>query len=69
MKKLLVIAAVSVFVLGSCKKDYTCSCTTTAAGVSNTVTTTLTGKKKDVETACTNGSSSFFGVTTVCEIK
>lgn len=65
MKKLLVAAAAGLFVLTSCVKDYTCECTYTYDNVSTTSSTTLTGKKKDVETACKNGSSTY----TVCTVK
>ena len=62
----------AVISLSSCKKDYTCSCTVTTAqeafvfgGVtiseasttSATAITVINGKKKDVETSCTAGSS------------
>jgi len=61
MKKLLSIAAVTVALvsLSSCKKDYTCECTSSVGGtVLQTVSTTINGKKDDVKTSCENGSSS-----------
>ncbi len=76
MKKLLSIAAVTVALvsLSSCKKDYTCECTSTIGGqVLQSVSTTINGKKSDVKESCENGSSSqtIGGVTTSvsCTIK
>ncbi len=67
MKKVIGVAAFAVLgmvALSSCKKDYTCTCTTTFAGSTTTTSTTLNGKKDDVKTACENGSSSII----VCAI-
>ena len=73
MKKALLIAAVATFVMTSCKKDYTCECVATTAGVSVTSTTTINGKKDDVKTACEagNSSTSVAGISSSvkCEIK
>ena len=49
MKKVILFAAASLFVLASCKKDYTCTCKangTEATGTYNGA------KKKDAEKAC-----------------
>lgn len=70
MKKITLLAAVIIAAsFASCKKDYTCECTTSGNGSSITTTSTVNGKKKDVKTACENGSSTFGSVTTVCSIK
>lgn len=71
MKKVIVLGlVVAGFTMTSCSKDYTCECTVSGAGLPTTTTsTTLTGKKKDVTTACENGSSTIFGITTSCVIK
>ncbi len=75
MKKLLTILALSVFVMAfaSCKKDYTCECTTTTAGVSASASTTIKDTKKKAKEKCDEGdsSSSVGGVTVTseCEIK
>lgn len=73
MKKIAAIAAVAligVIVLPSCKKDYTCVCTTTAAGVSSTSEVSL-GKqsKKDAEAACSAKVVATGGVTMECKLK
>jgi hypothetical protein len=57
MKKIAAIAAVAligVIVLPSCKKDYTCVCTTTIAGAPAQTSEFSLGKqsKKDAEAAC-----------------
>jgi hypothetical protein len=68
MKKIMILGAFALVTLASCKKDYTCECTT--KGFDPIVTsTTINGKKKDVTTACENGSSSVGSISTVCKIK
>ncbi len=62
-------AAVAVLALASCKKDYTCECTTTGGGVSGTVSGTVNGSKKDAKEACEKGSSTVGEVKTECKIK
>jgi len=76
MKKTLVFAAfvVALISFSSCEKDYTCECQQKVGGtVVNTVTNTMTGKKKEVKKACEDGSQSqtVGGVTnsTECAIK
>lgn len=63
MKKLvLAIAALGLISLTSCKKDYTCSCTTfaTGSGIDGQTIETKTGKmkKKDAEKKCESSSTS-----------
>lgn len=73
MKKTLLIVGVSLIGLASCKKDYTCACTTTVTvpefevdgsilqGGSTTTTsgsTVLNGKKDEVKAKCESGSTS-----------
>ncbi|MBI2259709.1 MAG: hypothetical protein HYU67_12545 [Flavobacteriia bacterium] len=54
MKKVLVIAALGVFVLASCKKDYVCKCTIDG----ETYTYDLGKiKKKDAKDACDSAGS------------
>jgi hypothetical protein len=74
MKKILLVAAVAGLSMVSCKKDYTCTCTVTAAGVvSGTTSTTIKDTKSKAEDACKalSTSVSLGGVTssTSCEIK
>lgn len=53
MKKVLLVAVAGMFVLASCKKDYTCECTTTLDGKSTTTPVEMKDtKKKDAEKAC-----------------
>jgi hypothetical protein len=42
MKKILLIAAVAGFVMASCKKDRTCTCTSSSTVPSSNTTTTKT---------------------------
>jgi ABC-type proline/glycine betaine transport system substrate-binding protein len=87
------IALLAVISLSSCKKDYSCQCTVTsnttavvfggveiqpATSTTASATTIINGKKKDVETACTAGSSVVAGaananggvttITSVCSV-
>jgi len=71
MKKVLLVAAVAGLAMVSCKKDYTCECTTTDNGTVVS-TTTVTGKmkKKDADSWCTgNVTSSVPGSTIKMECK
>jgi len=73
MKKVLIaVVVLGALTLSSCKKDYTCTCSYTDTSGSGVVlpnqSTTINGKKKDVETACEAGSSTFGGLTTTCVI-
>ena len=53
MKKLLLVAAVAAFTMTSCKKDYTCTCTYTSGGQTQTATYPMNDvKKKDAKDAC-----------------
>lgn len=60
MKKLLFVAALAVFALSSCKKDYTCTCTLEFLGQTSSTTVDYEGLSKseaeDAETACTSSS-------------
>lgn len=69
MKKIIAIAALGVFTLASCKKEYTCECTTSGFGVSATATTVIKDTKKKADDACTAGSTTANGATTTCKIK
>lgn len=71
MKKVTSIALIALFAIGftSCKKEWTCSCSTTVNGTTTTVEG-KTGKlsKKDAEAGC-NKESSAGGITVKCAIK
>ena len=77
MKKLLLVAAVAGMALTSCKKDYTCECTTSTNVLgmtqSATASTTIKDTKSKAKEACEKGNSTAntFGgtVTTACAIK
>ncbi|PBQ34003.1 hypothetical protein CNR22_20215 [Sphingobacteriaceae bacterium] len=77
MRKVLLVAAVAMFAMTSCKKEYTCECTATVgqngSTTSTTASTTIKDKKDDAKTTCENGSSdaSSGGYTSkvVCVIK
>jgi hypothetical protein len=72
MKKLVLsIAALALVAttMTSCKKDYTCECTTTALGVTVSESITINDTKKNATETCDKGDASAFGVETACSIK
>ncbi len=72
MKKVLLIAVACV-AMTSCKKDYTCECTVTTAGISATASTTIRETKSKATTACEAGNSTTtvggLSSTSTCKIK
>jgi hypothetical protein len=62
MKKVFVFAALTlaVFSFSSCKKDYTCSCTSAINGttVGTPTSMTINDTKSNAKTSCEDGSSS-----------
>lgn len=70
MKKLIPMIAVAALatMFTSCKKEYTCTCTTTVGGVSTSAsgkTTKMT--KKDAKAACEK-STTTSGITVTCKL-
>jgi hypothetical protein len=74
MKKITLLAVAALaMTFASCKKDYTCECTSTTAGISATASTTINETKKKATDACEKGTTSttVLGITssTTCKIK
>jgi hypothetical protein len=71
MKKLMLLASAAMIVasMTSCKKDYTCVCTVTGPGYSESVSATAHLKKSDAKTWCSAGNSSAGGYTETCDLK
>lgn len=69
MLKVVAIAVVGLVVLSSCKKDYTCECTTGEETAIVTTSKIENKTLKDAKTACENGSGTFAGITRTCKIK
>ncbi len=75
MKKFAPIAAIALFAIAftSCKKKWTCECTSTINGVSTTSSGTDTEKrtKKDAKALCekSNGTQTIAGITTTVDCK
>jgi len=73
MKKAMIFGTFALLALASCKKDYTCTCTTTAESASGSATTTasttINDTKKNAEEACDEGdaTSSIGGYTSTTE--
>jgi len=69
MKKLVIIAAAGFFALASCKKEYTCECTSSYNGTSSTSSSTATGTKKNVKKACEANTMNVGNTAIVCHLK
>lgn len=75
MKKLLLcVAVVSAFSFASCKKDHTCTCTTThtdGTPSSTMVYTVIDSKKADAKKMCIDRTETSGGdtETSTCELK
>jgi hypothetical protein len=71
MKKMILgVAALSLLTLASCKKDYTCECTTSVTGFDDiSVSTTINETKKNAEEACEAGAATTSFSSVTCEIK
>lgn len=76
MKKVLLVGAVALLGLASCKKDYTCECTvstdmTSIGGEksSSTMSTTIHDTKSKATTACEAASASSTYSKSTCVIK
>lgn len=66
MKKALLVFGLGLFLLASCKKDYTCACKVNGQTVS---TITITATKKNATSACDANDSNMLGVTQDCSIQ
>jgi len=72
MKNLfLIVCAVLPFVFGSCKKDYTCTCTNLPYGLADKNIEIKDVKKNDAELVCDHYYETHFenSKETKCEIK
>jgi len=75
MKKLIPFVAIAALAMmfTSCKKDYTCSCTTTFTGSSPVNSSMKTGKlsKKDAKAMCekNNGTTTVSGISATVSCK
>lgn len=66
MKKLMILAAVFGFGLASCKKDYTCRCTSEDGAYSSTETITET--RSDARAECDEGDGTVGNYSVDCEL-
>jgi len=75
MKKVtLLVAGIALFAMASCKKDYTCECTSNTNGVeADAASITIKETKKKAKVACeaTSGSATVGSTTikTTCKLK
>ncbi len=73
MKNLLSILALLILTIAfaSCKKDYTCECTTTSSVGNKVENFTITDTKSDAKAECNEKekSSSFLNTDTKCVLK
>jgi hypothetical protein len=66
MKKLMILC-VGLLALASCKKDWTCTCTSSIGGSESRTISDMT--KSDAKVDCDNGDASALGVTVDCELQ
>lgn len=52
MKKIVLVAAIASLSLVSCKKDYTCECSSSTSGITFTLKTEAKSSKKSAEEWC-----------------
>ena len=72
MKKVLLLAVAGLFVLASCKKEYTCECNLTYTSGSSQVITLESAEKvskSDAESWCEENNYTSSGATSTCELK
>ena len=67
MKKVLVLGLFGAMALASCKKDWTCKCTSSIGGSSSSTIADMT--KKDAKVECDKSDASAGGVTVDCELQ
>lgn len=67
MKKILVFGILGLFIFASCKKDWTCTCTSSIGGSSSSTITDKT--KSDAKAECDGGDASAGGITIDCELQ
>jgi hypothetical protein len=68
MKKIILLSGLTLLTLASCKKDWTCTCTSSIGGGSES--STIADKtKSDAKAECDNGDATAFGVTIDCELQ
>ncbi len=68
MKKLIFLGAFAILTLASCKKDWTCTCTSTP-GNGKTSRTIQDMTKSDAKADCNGGDGSVLEVTVDCELQ
>lgn len=71
-KSIFVLAGVAMLALASCKKDYTCDCSITTGGETNTIKADIKGaKKKDAQEFCDAAQATYSqgGSTATCTLK
>ena len=66
MKKLVLAFGLGLFLLASCKKDYTCACQLDGETVSTSV---INDTKKNAESKCDEGDANLLGVVVDCSIQ
>ena len=70
MKKVFAIVALATLGLASCKKDYTCACTT-KDGDGDTISSsseTITDHRSDAKAQCEENEGSFAGYSVTCNL-
>lgn len=67
MKKVILFGAFALLTLASCKKDWTCTCTSSIGGSESRTISDMT--KSDAKVDCDKDDASALGVTVDCELQ
>jgi hypothetical protein len=67
MKKVVLFGGLALLTLASCKKDWTCTCTSSIGGSSSAIITDKT--KADAKADCDSNDASAGGITVDCELQ
>ncbi|MBM3185901.1 MAG: hypothetical protein FJZ67_06340 [Bacteroidetes bacterium] len=67
MKKIILLSGLTLLTLASCKKDWTCKCTSSIGGSESRTISDKT--KSDAKADCDSGDASALGVTVDCELQ
>ncbi len=69
MKKIIFLGAFALLALASCKKDYTCKCTSTDGSNTYTSSSTITDHRSDAKAECDAKDTSAGTASINCEIE
>jgi major membrane immunogen (membrane-anchored lipoprotein) len=70
MKKVILsVAVITALLVVSCKRNHTCTCTTSGGGISASASSTIDDTKSSAKKTCTAQDANINGVTTTCTLQ